>query len=250
LLLHPGKEENGWTYPCVWLRPSQIKIKHTQSYLQNPAHRIIDVLRAAQMQSSVQISREIIINLSENGVPFEVFNELYCQSMNNTISPLLDWDSQGAMAQLWATVSKEGNVMAARVAREAIWTARALGIQHYDHDDSSDNDDHDEVDGDTSFSRSSAWWGDDISGCPSTLDETVMGFLDTGFHPATNPILAEKLYIIAKRAVKAHMSKYRVTIPMSCSALIVPGMLLLLRLSLTKICLRCIRSATRRRGSC
>jgi hypothetical protein len=225
VLLHPGKEENGWTQPCVWLRPSQIKIKHTQSFLQNPAHRIIDVLRAAHMQSSVQVSREMIINLSDNGVSTDAFTKLFCQSMDSIVSPLLDWDSQDAMPQLWAAVSRQGNVMAARKARESAWTARACGVQHYDHDDSSEDDDSDEEDGDTSFSHSTAWWGDDISGCPSSLEETVMTFLDTGFHPATNSILAEKLHIIAKKAVKSCISKYRVTIPMSCSALVVPGML-------------------------
>ncbi|KAI0249735.1 RNA dependent RNA polymerase-domain-containing protein [Lactifluus subvellereus] len=211
VLLHPGKEENSWTQPCI-------KIKHTQSFLQNPAHRIIDVLRAAHMQSPIQVSREMIINLSDNGVPID--------SMNSTISPLLDWDSQDAMPQLWAAVSRQGNVMAARMARESAWTARACGVQHYDHDDSSeDDDDSDEVDGDTSFSHSTAWWGDDISGCPSSLEETAMTFLDTGFHPATNPVLAEKLHIIAKKAVKSCIKKYRVTIPMSCSALVVPDVL-------------------------
>jgi RNA-dependent RNA polymerase len=247
LLLHPGKEENGWAQPCVWLRPSQIKITHTENYLQNPAHRIIDVLRAAHMQGSVQISREMIINLSENGVPSSVFMELFCQSMNNTISPLLDWNGQDAMAQLWAAVSREGNVMASRMARESAWTARARNIHHYDHDDN--NEDEDDVDDNTSLSPSTAWWGDDISGCPSSLEETVMTFLDTGFHPGSNSILAEKLHIIAKKAVKTCISKYRVTIPMSCSGLIVPGMLIFLGASHTNAWFRCIRSASRGRNS-
>jgi RNA-dependent RNA polymerase len=199
------------------------------------------------MQNSVQISREMIINLSENGVSPDVFTKLFCQSMHDTISPLLDWNGQDAMPQLWANVSQEGNVVAGRIARESAWTARARGLQDYDHDASSEDE---EVDSDISSSHSTAWWGDDISGCPSGLEETVMTFLDSGFHPATNPILAEKLRIIAKKAVKSCMSKYRVTVPMSCSALIVPGMLPSLNLSHTKIYLRCIRSARRGRNSC
>jgi len=169
------------------------------------------------MQNSVQISREMTINLSENGVSSGIFIDLFCQSMENVISPLLNWDGQDAMAKLWVAVAKEGNVMAARIARESAWTAKARGVQLYDQDSSTEDDD--------SLSHSIAWWGDEISGCPSSLEETIMSFLDTGFHPASNSALAEKLHIVAKKAVKSSISKSRVTIPMSCSALIVPGML-------------------------
>lgn len=168
------------------------------------------------MQSFVKISREVIINLSENGVSIAIFTELLCQSLKDTVSSLLDWEGQDAMPRLWAAVSREGNVMAARIARESAWTARACGVQLYDdHDDDFYDDD--------SPSQSVAWWGDDISGCPSSLEETVMAFLDSGFHPSSNAILAEKLHIVAKKAVKSCISKSRLTVPMSCRALIVPG---------------------------
>ena len=207
-------------HPYVWLRPSQVKINHTESFLNHPAHRIIDTLRTSHMQSPVQISREMIINLSENGVSSGIFIDLFCQSMENIISPLLNWDGQDAMAKLWAAVAKEGNVMAARIARESVWTARARGVQLYNQDDSTED-----YKDDNSLSHSVAWWADEISGCPSSLEETIMSFLDTGFHPVSNSALAEKLHIVARKAVKSCISKSRVTIPMSCSALIVPGML-------------------------
>ncbi|KAI0305318.1 RNA dependent RNA polymerase-domain-containing protein [Multifurca ochricompacta] len=224
LLQHHGEEENSWTYPCVWLRPSQIKIKHTQDYFQNPAHRVIDILRASNMQSPIHLSREMITNLSENGVSPDVFVDLFQQFMDATITPLLSWDGQDAMPRLWAAVSREGNVIAARMARESAWTARARGVQHHHSQDSSDDEDEEEDDPNSS-THSTAWWGDDISGCPSSLEETVMAFLDSGFHPNSNPILARKLYMVAKKAVRSCKSKYRVMIPMSCSALIVPGFL-------------------------
>jgi RNA-dependent RNA polymerase len=172
------------------------------------------------MQSPVQISREMIINLSENGVFSGIFIDLFCQSMENTISPLLSWDGQDSMAQLWAAVAKVGSVMAARIARESAWTARARGVQLYDQDNSTEDNEDDEP-----LSESIAWWGDETSGCPSSLEETILYFLDTGFHPATNLILAEKLQIVAKKTVNSCISKSRVMIPMSCSALIVPGVL-------------------------
>jgi RNA-dependent RNA polymerase len=224
LLLHPGKKENSWEYPCAWLRPSQIKIQLTQSYLEISAHRIIDILRASHMQSSVKISREVIINLSENGVSTGIFINLLTQSLEDTTSSLLAWDGPDAMAQLWAAVFKEGNIMSGRISRKSSWTAKASGMRSHDQDDV--NDDDDEPNDDNSL-HSTAWWGDEISGCPSSLEETVLAFLDSGFHPSTNSILATKLHEVAKTAAKNSMLKSRVKVPMSCRALIVPGTLLI-----------------------
>jgi RNA-dependent RNA polymerase len=200
----------------VWLRPSQVKIQQTPKFQQNPAYRVIDTLRASHMESSVKISREMIINLSENGVSSAIFSDLLGQSLQDTVLSLLDWDGKNAMFRLWAAVSREGNVMASRIARESSWTARASGTQLYDQED-------DLYDDESSSLDSVAWWGDEISGCPSSLEETVMAFLDSGFHPSSNAILSEKLCIVTKKAVKSCISKSRIKVPMSCRALIVPG---------------------------
>ena len=175
------------------------------------------------MQSAIQISREMITNLGENGVPHAIFAELFCNSLSSLIDSLLDWDGQDAMPRLWEAVFKKWNVMAGRIARESTWTARARGVQQYNQDDDSEDEEAEDAD---SLPRSTAWWGDEISGCPSSIEETVMSFLDSGFHPASNSILAEKLHILAKNAVKSSMGKYRVKIPMSCSAFVVPGVYL------------------------
>jgi RNA-dependent RNA polymerase len=247
LLRHPGMEENDWTYPCVWLRPSQIKIRRSDSFMHHPAHCIIDLLRGSHMRSPIQISREMITNLGENGVPHTIFAELFRNSLSSTIDSLLDWDGLDAMPRLWNTIAKDWNVMSGRIARESSWTARARGVRVYDQEDDSEDEEADDAD---SPPRSTAWWGDDISGCPSTLEETVMTFLDSGFHPASNSILAEKLHIMVKNAVKARMGKYRVKIPMSCAAFIVPGTFLPPDISLiTNPFSRSARSATGGRNS-
>lgn len=175
------------------------------------------------MQSSVKISREIIINLSENGVSIDIFINLLAQSLENTTSSLLAWDGSDAMAQLWSTVFKEGKVMSGRISRKSSWTAKASGVRFHDQDDINDDDEPNDDDS----SHSAAWWGDEISGCPSSLEETVLAFLDSGFHPSTNPILATKLHEVAKTAVKYSTVKSRVQVPMSCRALIVPGIFLI-----------------------
>jgi len=186
------------------------------------------------MQSSVKISREIIINLSENSVSTSIFVDLLIQSLNDITSLLLTWDGPDAMAQLWATVFKEGNIMSDRIARESSWTARASGVRSYNDSDDA-NDDDDEPDGDDSLLHSAAWWGDEISGCPSSIQETVLAFLDSGFHPSTNSILAARLHEVAKTAVKTSISKSRVKIPMSCRALIVPGKISFLSFDFLKL---------------
>lgn len=200
------------------------------------------------MQSPIQISREMITNLGENGVPHTIFAELFCHSLSSMIDSLLDWDGQDAMPRLWAAIFKKGNVMAGRIARESSWTARARGVQLYEQEDDSEDEEAEDTD---SLPRSTAWWGDDISGCPSTLEETVMSFLDSGFHPASNSILAEKLHIVVKNVVKSCMGKYRVKVPMSCSAFIVPGMFRPSDLTIIlNIYFRSAWSATGGRNSC
>ena len=183
-------------------------------------HRVIDILRASHMQSSVKISREVIINLSENGVSTSIFLELFKQSLQDITLSLLAWDGSDAMAQLWATVFIQGNIMSGRLARESSWTAKASGVRFHIQDDVNNDD---EPDDDNSLPHSAAWWGDEISGCPSSIEETVLAFLDTGFHPSTNSILAARLHEVAKTTVKNSILKSRVKVPMSCRALIVPG---------------------------
>jgi len=177
------------------------------------------------MQSSVKISREIIINLSENGVSASIFINLLIQSLTDITLSLITWDGSDAMAHLWATVFKVGNIMTNRIARRSSWTARALGFGSYKYQDQDQDDTNndDNTDHDDFFSYSTAWWEDEISGCPSSIGETVLAFLDSGFHPSSNSILAAKLHEIAKTAVKSSIQKSRVEIPMSCRALIVPG---------------------------
>jgi RNA-dependent RNA polymerase len=123
-------------------------------------------------------------------------------------------------------VFKEGNIMSGRIARKSSWTAKASGFKsHNDQDDV--NDDDEEPNDDDSLLHSTAWWGDEISGCPSSLEETVLAFLDSGFHPSTNSIFAAKLHEVAKTAIRTSILKSRVKVPMSCRALIVPGTLYL-----------------------
>lgn len=50
-----------------------------------------------------------------------------------------------------------------------------------------------------------------------------MALLSAGFHPQTCPVLASKLKDVLKTAVETFVKRYRITVPMSCDAFIVPG---------------------------
>ena len=71
--------------------------------------------------------------------------------------------------------------------------------------------------------KSAAWWADPVSGCPSSLEETVMSLLDSGFMPQNLPFLREKLRQVIKGVIKKFVKNYRMEVPMSCSAWIIPG---------------------------
>ena len=77
---------------------------------------------------------------------------------------------------------------------------------------------------DTLGKGSTAWWRDEISGCPSSLDETVADLLASGFSPLNSPICATKLREVFKNKLRAFRDKLKILIPDSAMAFIVPGM--------------------------
>ena len=70
---------------------------------------------------------------------------------------------------------------------------------------------------------STAWWEDEISGCPSSLEEFVVALLKSGFRPENCPILLSKLYEVLKRCLKSQIDRYRIPVEKSCEAFIIPG---------------------------
>ncbi|KAI0827045.1 RNA dependent RNA polymerase-domain-containing protein [Trametes gibbosa] len=230
--LTPAEEEE----PIVWLRPSQVKIKHSPHTLNNcvipegadPALLTVDVLRTSRMNTPARLAIETITNLAENGVPYSYFVALFNTRLAERLDRLLAFDDQDpkSMQRLWNAVAREGSVITARMAREAAGIARAAGLVSRDYEDELEDEDEDE-DGLDDLDKalreqSSAWWEDPISGCPSGLEETCLTLLDSGFTPQTCPVLRAKLMEVAKKVVKTFRTRYRTAVPMSCSAFIVP----------------------------
>lgn len=173
------------------------------------------------MRSPSHLAAETIVNFAENGVPHQVFIDLMKEGLDAIVDSLLDWDGPDAMFRLWYTVARSGAVVAARLAREAGGEARSRNFFAKDID--IEDDDEDDLDATIDNPRSMAWWGDEVSGCPSSLEETVMVMLDAGFTPRDCRVLADKLHHILKTSVNNYVHRYRIEVPMSCMAWIVPG---------------------------
>ncbi|KAF9478503.1 hypothetical protein BDN70DRAFT_44221 [Pholiota conissans] len=207
----------------IWPHTSQIKIRYPQELLRDPAMLTIDVLRTSRMTTPSKISAEIIINLAENGVPHKVFVDLLKETIQEIVDGLTNWEGPDAMTKLWTNVERAGGVLSARRAREAVGEARARGYSNKSPEDieleDNDEDGEDSVD---VAPRSVAWWADEISGCPSSLFDTAMSLVDSGFIPQQCPVLRQKLRMITANKVEARTQNIRFEVLQSCIAFAVP----------------------------
>ncbi|KIM46105.1 hypothetical protein M413DRAFT_16853 [Hebeloma cylindrosporum] len=220
LLVEDGK--NPEEYAVVEITPSQRKIRLQENTAIDPAHRIIDVLRASHTKTPCRLSVETIINLAHNGVTKRVFLELLQKGLADLVEPLLDWDSPDAMRKLWSNVRRLGGVMAARRAREEAGLARVKGFSEREAEEIEIDDEEDFNSAELAEQRSSAWWGDEVSGCPSSLEETIMYMIDSGLTPKECPLLRDKLDKFIRSRLTNYIKSYRIDVPMSASAFLVP----------------------------
>ncbi|KAF8974482.1 RNA dependent RNA polymerase-domain-containing protein [Flammula alnicola] len=209
-------------YAYVELTPSQRKIQFPSGTTIDPAHRIVDVLRSSHTKTPCRLSVETIINLAENGVGKQVFLELLHNSLAELVEPLLDWESPDAMRKLWTNVRRLGGVMAARRSREEAGLARVKGYSEREAEEIEPEDEDGFNAVDSTEKRSAAWWGDEISGCPSSLEETIMYMIDAGLTPQECPLLRDKLDKFIRTRVNNYIKAYRIDVPMSASAFLVP----------------------------
>lgn len=210
--------------PRAYIRGSQRKIIYPSNVPADPSHLIIDILRSSRMRSGTRLSAEVIKNLAHNGVPHSVFTDLLKSGVRAVLEGLTSWDGPYAMLKLWKNVERGGNVLGARRARQSVGEARARGYSSRDlHEEADDEDDEDGLTDTVLNEQSSAWWTDQISGCPSTLEETVMILLDSGFTPQTSPVLRAKLRQVVKTKIETRTGRLRLDLPYSASGLAVIG---------------------------
>ncbi|KAF8163532.1 RNA dependent RNA polymerase-domain-containing protein [Crassisporium funariophilum] len=225
LLRDDGNFEDGEMR--VWFRPSQRKIKYPPGQPLDPAMLTFDILRTARMTTPVRISAEIIINLAENGVPHHVFTDLFKTSIRQMVAGFTTWDGPDAMYNLWINVERAEGVLSARRAREAVGEARFRGYSNFSPEDLDPEDEEADEDGLNYFDsaaaqRSTAWWPDQISGCPSSIAETCMTLIDSGFQPQDTPVLREKLKLVVNKKIENWTRKLRLTVEQSLNAFVVP----------------------------
>ncbi|KAF9569288.1 hypothetical protein CPC08DRAFT_701791 [Agrocybe pediades] len=211
---------NAEEYAYVEVTPSQRKIKFAPGVPLDPAHRVIDVLRASHVKAPCRLSVETIMCLAEGGVKRHVFLDLLKQGLDELVQPLLEWEGPDAMRALWSNVRRLGGVMAARRAREEAGLARVKG--YADRNDEVELEDDEGLPLDVSEQRSVAWWTDEVSGCPSSLEETIMRLLDCGFTPQGCPVLRDKMNKFIKARIQNYIKTYRIDVPMSASAFLIP----------------------------
>ncbi|CAK5275616.1 unnamed protein product [Mycena citricolor] len=212
LVMHPNNVDET---PTIWIRPSQIKVKHTQH--SDPTLRTIDMLRSSHAQTRCRLPVETIINLAENGVPASAFMAAIEEAVVTALSPLVKWDgSEDAMLDLWVAVCQEGGVMPARAARKDTVLARLKGYSETSRKDKEEEDDDEDL---AEQPSSTAWWVDQTSGCPSSLEETVLYLLDSGFKPQDCSVLREKLSKVVDNCVKRYIDSFRIDLPIGMSAM-------------------------------
>ena len=148
-------------------------------------------------------------------------------SIREMVKGLTTWDGPHAMFNLWMNVERAGGVLMARRAREAVGEARVRGFSNRSPEEADLEDDDAEDDGFEAdvVPRSTAWWPDQISGSPSTLEETVMALLDSGFHAKSCPVLRDKLKFVITKKIENKTGNIRLELEQSCIAFAVPGML-------------------------
>jgi RNA-dependent RNA polymerase len=191
LLKEDEDPEYDSTQPRVYLRPSQIKIKYDPA--DDSRHRpIVEVIRYSKHKRSANVVPDTIVDLAHNGVHPSVFCRLMEEGLMAIFNILTEYDSREGLLELWRAVQKTGNVMSQRIARILGGAARAMGYvqEDQDADDEESDDEEDEDEDKEHLERSLAWYWDKISGCPSSLEETVMVMLDSGFDPNTKSVVS------------------------------------------------------------
>lgn len=160
-------------------------------------------------------------------MPHDVFVQLLKASVRELVQGLTTWNGPHAMLHLWTNVERAGGVLAGRRAREAVGEARVRGYANRSPDeeelDDADDADEDGFSENVGAPRSMAWWTDQISGCPSTLEDTIMMLLEAGFTPQETPILREKLKQVLVKKIENKMKNLRFRIEQSCTAFAIPG---------------------------
>jgi RNA-dependent RNA polymerase len=211
-ILH-GEDRSSTEPPRIWIRDSQRKIK-LPSLEEGSAHVIFDLVsQSTRITVPAHLNSQTIINLAENGVNSQVFQDLLRDGLTDIFTSFTQWEGPGAMTLLWNAVNNMGSVTRTRLQKVARGLSRAIGLANrFEMDREDDDDDLD--DEDPSLDGNSS---------DRSLCETVLALIQAGFSPKTCPFLHEKMRFVVQTAINRHLKKYRLEVRQSAQAFIIPG---------------------------
>ncbi|KZO93158.1 hypothetical protein CALVIDRAFT_566868 [Calocera viscosa TUFC12733] len=212
---HKGFDFDG--EPAIWIRDSQVKIKYNANHW-DPAMLIVDVVKPPRLRSPARLSAETIVVLADRGVQPSVLLTYLREGVSEQVRDFFDFENKTPF-RLWLTISHEGGVIGARMKRAAAGAARAQGLGVEDRDEHVLLDDE-EVD--VTEDRSAPWWRDEISGCPSTIEESALSVIDSGFTLQDSSYLRRKVQRLLEQRMTSVVSRHKLRAPNSAEGFAIP----------------------------
>jgi RNA-dependent RNA polymerase len=206
-ILHP-RDRSLTAPPRIWIRESQKKIE-LSSLREDSVDVIFDLLDQSSHIKNVnpRLNYQLIMNLAENGVHTDVFEDLLTNGLSNVFASLTQWDGVYAMPLLWNTVNNVGHVTRTRLQKITRGIARAVGMAtRFEIDRDEDDQENEDEDSNTKL-----------------LHQTVLELIQHGFNPKTSSYLYERMRYVVKQAMDQYLIKYHLEVPQSAEAFIIPG---------------------------
>jgi hypothetical protein len=225
-ILHPCDDS---TQPKIWIRSSQNKINLRANSLapgkhwHERVHRIFDFVAASRVGTMSHISTQSILNLSHNGVPDDVLQSLMMEGLRLEVNPFLDWNRPHADIFLWDTINKAGRVSAGRLQRLAKERGRALGLQKKSWGDEWADANRQNLEPESTSAPFQTFSGrDERTKAPISVYEKGLELLQAGFMPNRSQVLWLSIKTMMTLAIDDAINDYRIPIPKSTQAYIIP----------------------------
>ncbi|KAF8079235.1 RNA dependent RNA polymerase-domain-containing protein [Lyophyllum atratum] len=209
--------------PRIWIRPSQSKIVYR--YPLDRAHCIFDLLSVSRFSPPIKLSKQSIMNLSENGVSDEVLTGMMVQGLMDEVTPLMKWQGPQAMESLWQVVNQLGGVSRSRLSRLTAGLSRVMGLQRreWGHEDIGMETEDDSLNALTDEQDAGPYTGrNEFSGAPLSIHELALELIQAGFRPDKLANLNDKIRQIVQNTIKSIIEKFSIPLPESLGAFVVP----------------------------
>ncbi|KAF9254988.1 hypothetical protein L218DRAFT_1009050 [Marasmius fiardii PR-910] len=199
----------------IWLRQSQRKIYYSPQNAKDLSHRTVDILRITRIKSPARLSTEVIINLSHNGVTDDTFAEILKTNLRASLKPLMEWGEGEPtdMMRLWHVVDEVDNVSFKRQVRDYTTELRFRGLENDSRPKEGELDEEE---------QGYSWCPDPSSGCPTSISETIVEMLSSGFNPQGCAFLRTKIFDLLKSLIRRKCSKHNWEIEQSAISFAVP----------------------------